>query len=154
MDRIEAVELKDQRFQRPKDFDLQKHLAKSFGVYHGDGEVRVRVRFLPTVARYVGESTWHPSQKLTRHRDGSVIAEFTLDGMQEIKRWIMGFGRNAIVLEPTDLCEQIAEEVNSMLVGIHPVGRPTALNQWPSETSRRQETKKPSPCLGDVRATN
>ena len=57
VDRIDAVELKDQRFQRPEDFDLQKHLAKSFGVYHGDGEVRVRVRFLPTVARYVGEST-------------------------------------------------------------------------------------------------
>jgi predicted DNA-binding transcriptional regulator YafY len=27
VDRIEGVELKDQRFQRPEDFDLQKHLA-------------------------------------------------------------------------------------------------------------------------------
>jgi len=72
-------------------------LAKSFGVFHGDGEVRVRVRFLPAVARYVEESTWHPSQKLTKHRDGSVIAEFQLDGTEEIKRWIMSFGKQAQV---------------------------------------------------------
>jgi len=110
VDRIEAVELRDQRFQRPEDFDLQKHLAKSFGVYHGDGEVRVKVRFLPAVARYVEESTWHPSQKLARQRDGSVIAEFTVDGTEEIKRWIMSFGRHATVLDPPYLRVEITDE--------------------------------------------
>lgn len=110
VDRIEAVELKDQRFQRPEDFDLQKHLAKLFGVYHGDGEVRVRVHFLPAVARYVEESTWHPSQKLTKQRDGSVIAEFTLDGTEEIKRWIMSFGKQAQVTEPEVLRDAIVAE--------------------------------------------
>jgi len=110
VDRIEAVELKDQRFQRPEDFDLQKHLAKSFGIFHGDGEVRVKVCFLPPVARYVEESTWHPSQKLTRQRDGSVVAEFKLDGTEEIKRWIMSFGKQAKVLEPQDLRDEVVEE--------------------------------------------
>lgn len=111
VDRIEAVALKDQRFQRPDDFDLQKHLAKSFGVFHGDGEVHVKVRFLPKVARYVGEATWHPSQKLARQRDGSVVAEFTLDGTEEIKRWIMSFGKQAQVLEPEELRNELIEEL-------------------------------------------
>ena len=78
VDRIEAVELKDQRFQRPEDFDLQKHLAKSFGVFHGDGEVRVKVRFLPAVARYVEESTLAPEPEVDpaagRQRDCRVYA--------------------------------------------------------------------------------
>ena len=115
VDRIEAVELKDQRFQRPEDFDLQKHLAKSFGVFHGDEEVRVKVRFLPTVARYVEESCWHPSQKLTRQRDGSVIAEFTLDGIEEIKRWVMSFGKHAQVLEPRELRDEVLAEAKDVV---------------------------------------
>ena len=115
VDRIDAVELKDQRFQRPEDFDLQKHLSKSFGVYQGDGEVCVTVRFLPSVARYVEESTWHPSQKLTKQRDGSLIAEFTLDGTEEIKRWIMSFGKYAQVVEPGELRDQVVEELREAL---------------------------------------
>jgi proteasome accessory factor B len=110
VDRVEAVELKSQRFQRPEEFDLQNHLAKSFGVFHGDGEAHVKVRFLPAVARYVEESTWHPSQKLTQQPDGSVIAEFTLDGTEEIKRWIMSFGKQAQVVEPDRLRDEIIGE--------------------------------------------
>jgi len=117
VDRIEAVELKDQHFQRPASFDLQEHLAKSFGVFQGDGEARVKVRFLPTVARYVGEATWHPSQKLARQRDGSVVAQFTLDGTGEIKRWIMSFGKYAQVLEPEELRNEIIRELREAVLG-------------------------------------
>lgn len=115
VDRIDAAELKDQRFQRPEDFDLQKHLSKSFGVYHGNEEVCVKARFLPTVARYVEESTWHPSQRLTKQRDGSLIAEFTVDGTEEIKRWIMSFGKYAQVVEPVELRDQVVEELREAL---------------------------------------
>jgi len=115
VDRIDAVELKDQRFQRPEDFDLQKHLSKSFGVYQGDVEVCVNVRFLPAGARYVEESPWHPSQKLTKQRDGSLIAEFTLDGIEEIKRWIMSFGKHAQVMEPAELRDEVVEELKEAL---------------------------------------
>ena len=111
VDRIEAVEAEGPAISSgPRTFDLQKHLAKSFGVFHGDGEVCVKIRFLPAVARYVEESTWHPSQKLTQQRDGSVIAEFTVDGTEEIKRWIMSFGKHAQVLEPQKLRDEIAGE--------------------------------------------
>ena len=115
VDRIEAVELKDQRFQRPEDFDLQKHLAKSFGVFHDDGDVCIKVRFSPAVARYIEESTWHPSQKLTQQRDSGVIAEFQLDGTEEFKRWIMSFGKHAQVLEPQRLRVEIIEELSEAL---------------------------------------
>jgi proteasome accessory factor B len=92
----------------------QEHLAKSFGVFRGDGEVHVRIRFLQPVTRYVEESTWHPSQKLTRQRDGSVIVEFTLDGTEEIKRWIMSFGKHGTVLELSSLRQEILAEMDAM----------------------------------------
>ena len=71
--------------------------------------------FAASAARYVSESNWHGSQKLTPQDDGSLIAEFQLSGTEEIKRWIMSFGSNAVVREPASLREEIAEELNSLL---------------------------------------
>jgi len=115
VDRIEDAHLEDFRFPRPDDFDLHEHLAKSFGVFHGDGEVHVTIRFASPVSRYVQESNWHPSQKLTAQNDGSLLAEFDMDGTEEIKRWVLSFGRHAEVLEPEELREEMVSEAEAML---------------------------------------
>ena len=114
VDRIEEAEVTQMPFQRPKDFDLAGHLAKSFGVFHGDGDVHVRIRFSPTVARYVQESNWHPSQKITTQEGGSLLAEFDLDGTEEIKRWVMSFGRHAEVLGPDALRSELTIELETL----------------------------------------
>ena len=111
VDRIEDAEVTPVHFQRPEDFDLREHLAKSFGVFHGEGEVHVKVRFSATVARYVTESKWHSSQQLTPQKDGSLIAEFDLGHTEEIKRWVQSFGQHAVVLEPEQLRSDILEEL-------------------------------------------
>jgi proteasome accessory factor B len=110
VDRIEGAELTEIRFSRPDGFDLPSHFAKSFGVFQGDGEVHVKVRFAPSVARYVQESAWHASQKLTKEKDGGLLAEFDLDGTEEIMRWILSFGRHAEVVEPEELRQEILDE--------------------------------------------
>lgn len=61
------------------------------------------------LARYVGESVWHPSQELRPQKDGSLIAKFHLDGTREIKAWILSFGRHAEVLEPEELRVEVEE---------------------------------------------
>ncbi len=75
----------------------------------------IRIHFARDVARYVQESRWHGSQKLTSQQDGSLIAEFSLPDTQEIKRWIMSFGVNATVLEPQELVEEISNDLRKML---------------------------------------
>lgn len=117
VDRIEKADVEEIRFQRPEDFDLQRHLAGSFGIYHGDGDasVCVRVRFSPAVARYVEESQWHASQRLNKERDGGLLVEFCLDNTEEIKRWVMSFGQHAVVLAPEKLRQEILAELQSLL---------------------------------------
>ncbi len=115
VDRIEQAEVTKFPFNRPVDFDLQQHLRGSFGVFHGDGDICVKVRFTPTVARYVAESRWHESQQLARQKDGSVLAEFHLSTTEEIKRWLLSFGRHAEVLEPEELRKGIATELLCLL---------------------------------------
>jgi predicted DNA-binding transcriptional regulator YafY len=114
VDRITEAEVTRVPFQPPEDFDLAKHLSTSFGIFHGGGEVTVKVRFSPTVARYVQEAAWHPSQKLTPQRDGGLLAEFQLDGTEEIKRWILSFGRHAEVVKPEALSKEILVEAMEM----------------------------------------
>ena len=52
VDRIEDAEATPVHFQRPGDSDLLEHLARLFGVFQGDGEVHVKVRFAASVALY------------------------------------------------------------------------------------------------------
>jgi proteasome accessory factor B len=65
VDRIEDAEATEVHFQRPTDFDLARFHDGSFGIYHGRDKFRIKIRFAPPVARYVQESRWHASQRLT-----------------------------------------------------------------------------------------
>jgi proteasome accessory factor B len=101
-------------FHMPKDFDLASHFAASFGVYQGRGDERVVVRFLPPAARYVQESRWHPSQRLTPQKDGSLLAEFHLSDTEEIRHWILSFGKHARIESPPALVATLRDELQHM----------------------------------------
>ena len=88
MDRIDDVHSTKLPAAVPEEFDLAEWLQHSFGVFRsGSTELQtIRIHFARDVARYVQESRWHGSQKLTPQPDGSLIAEFRLPDTQEIKR--------------------------------------------------------------------
>jgi len=77
--------------------------------------VRVQIRFLPAVVRYVQEGTWHASQKLSPQHDGSLIAEFCLSNTTEIERWVLSFGKNAEILSPASLRASVEQELLATL---------------------------------------
>ena len=110
VDRIEDAEVTQLPFNRPEGFSLDDHLAGSFGVFQGKESVTIRVRFLPSAARYVEESRWHASQELVRQGDGSLLATFRLSSTEEIKRWVLSFGHQAEVLSPAQLRQELADE--------------------------------------------
>lgn len=114
VDRMQNAEVTEFHFQMDEKFDLQAHLKRSFGVYHGKGEVCIEVWFSPAVATYVLESKWHESQRITRQKDGSLLAEFRLSSAEEIKRWLYSFGRSALVLSPPALREEMLDELRDM----------------------------------------
>jgi predicted DNA-binding transcriptional regulator YafY len=115
VDRIEAAEVDAVTFTVPEDLDLDAHFAGSFGIYDGKSRLVVRVRIAPSMARYVREKLWHPSQQMQPHRDGSLTIEFRLSGTEEIKSWILSFGRDAEVLEPKSLRQDVAAELQATL---------------------------------------
>ena len=127
VDRIDEAEVGPFPFKRPADFNVAEHLARSFGIFHGAGRMTVKVKFLPAVARYVQESHWHDSQQLSPQKDGSLLAEFELSSIEEIKHRLLGFGGKAIALEPPELRQEIAAELHEMLAVYGPLGTDGAL---------------------------
>lgn len=115
VDRIEEVEVGSAKFARPEGFDLAAHMASAFGVYRSGEPTEVKVRFAPAAARYIREAKRHGSQRLTPLPDGGVLAEFTVSGTEEIKRWLFGFGAKAEVLEPEALRRKVVEELQAVL---------------------------------------
>ena len=45
----------------------------------------------------------------------AACAEFDLSETEEIKRWIMSFGKHAVVLEPGGLRQEMVEELETLV---------------------------------------
>ena len=153
LDRMESVKVDVLQFQRPPNFSTSHFLAGSFGVYRGsDGQppVSVRIKFLPAVARAIGEKQFHPSQQLTRERDGSVTARFELTATPELKSWLLSWGANALVLEPQTLADEIRAEAAALsrLYATNTgekAAAEKALPDHPKKTGKASKPRKPRP---------
>ena len=113
LERIRSMKPTGDNFERSESLDMEDLMAASFGVFTGQ-PVTIRVRFSPRVAGYIREKIWHPSQRLVEEADGAVIFEAQVAGTQEIKHWIMQWGRQAEVLAPARLQADIRKEAEAM----------------------------------------
>jgi len=109
--RLRGVQRTARTFERPRSFSLARHTRGAFGVF-GPGKVRrVRARFTGWAATNVREYRWHQSQTIVRDHDGVLEVDFALSNTVEFKRWLLGFGRCAVVLKPKKLAKEIASEL-------------------------------------------
>ncbi|MFM7162694.1 MAG: WYL domain-containing protein, partial [Planctomycetaceae bacterium] len=64
---------------------------------------------------YITERNWHPTQQQTLTPDGGVILEFDVSSLIEVRRWIMSWGAECQVLEPSELVIDIREQAQAIL---------------------------------------
>jgi predicted DNA-binding transcriptional regulator YafY len=114
VDRIKRLELTDEIFEVPDDFNIDEFMRNSFGAFHGKPE-KVKVLFSADVAEYIKEKVWHETQKIHDNPDGSVLFEAHVACNRDIKSWIMRWGAKAIVLEPEELRDEIQAETIEMM---------------------------------------
>jgi predicted DNA-binding transcriptional regulator YafY len=141
VERIRECEVLAARFDRPKTFDVDKYLEGAWGIIRGD-IVTVKVLFARALARYIRERLWHTTQAF-RDRDGGQL-EMTLRVADtlEVRRWILGFGSEAEVLEPASLREALRADAEAMVRALIPDRIPLA--EMASATTR-------PPSLGKAR---
>lgn len=113
--RIQSAEPTGLIFKRPARFALEKQLRDSFGIFSTDGEYEVVIRFDESVADYIREKRWHPSQQLTERPDGGLELRLNLGSLVEIQRWILGWGGHAIAVAPPKLVEGTRRAARDLL---------------------------------------
>jgi predicted DNA-binding transcriptional regulator YafY len=113
--RIESAEPTGERYAIPRSFDANAFFRDTFGLFVGGGKpFRFRVRFSREVSDEIREQQWHAAQKLEASADGGVVLELPARSIQEARRFVLGYGSDAVVLEPPELIEDVrnqAEEI-------------------------------------------
>lgn len=113
--RIECAETTGKVFDRSNSFSLDNYLSSSFGVFKGDESYNIRIKFRKTVAPFIKEKNWHPTQKIKTLKNGDVELQVSLSHLTDIKRWILGWGSQAKVLSPPELAEIIQAEARAIV---------------------------------------
>lgn len=120
IDRIQNLVVLDEAFERIPNFDAKDHLKMIFQHEVGSKPVDVAIWFDPRTAPYIRERRWHPSQALQEHADGSVTLSMTVSGLNDLKRWVMGYGEGAVVQSPPELVKLVKQEIAGMVKHYQP----------------------------------
>jgi predicted DNA-binding transcriptional regulator YafY len=102
------------RFVMAHDFDPEAYFGQAWRMIPGDKVYQVKVQFSAKIAGNVEEVLWHSTQQTRRLDDDSLLFEAEVDGVDEISWWILGYGKEARVLEPRELQELIAAHAREM----------------------------------------
>jgi len=87
---------------------------KGFGVIDHE-DFRVKVKFDKSVARYIKERVWSEDQTIKQYKNGNIDLEFTANSWWEVKSWVLSFGRNAKVVLPKLLRDEVLEEAQAIV---------------------------------------
>jgi predicted DNA-binding transcriptional regulator YafY len=114
IDRIKLLELLKETFEIDPDFDREAHFADVFQHEAGGIPTAISIWFDAITVPYIRERRWHPSQKIEEHEDGSLTLNFIARGLQEVKRWVLYYGKGAVIKSPPELVEMIKDDLSVM----------------------------------------
>ena len=84
LDLLENVELAGEYFEPKKGWNFKEWASESFGVFHGDALWKIKIRFAKEVAKRAEKVQFHPSQKISHGRNGSLVIEMRCRGHREL----------------------------------------------------------------------
>jgi predicted DNA-binding transcriptional regulator YafY len=96
-------------FVRPNSFNVEEYAAASIsGVLHNDETTEVRVRFAPRVAKAATAAQIVADRRVSKRRDGSVEIVYRVADVDELVRWVLGWGAQAEIAAPKSARSRIA----------------------------------------------
>jgi hypothetical protein len=104
IERIKTLSLSEERFDPGR--EISGVFDHSIGIHQGEPQ-RIEIEFASSVAPYIQERLWHPSQKMASASDGSVLLTLNVCADWALESWILSFGPSARVLHPLALAKRI-----------------------------------------------
>ena len=107
--RMEGIKVLSETYKIKDDYSPHTYLQDTFTLIKGKQRM-VEIQFYHPASVWVSEKLWLPTQKIITQKDDSIIFQARVDGLEEIKKWVLGFGRLARVIKPQELVDQIVQE--------------------------------------------
>ena len=101
-------------FEYPRGYDPAAIRGGAFGIIRGE-RTKVRIRFDAKVAKFVQRRRWHATQRFAKKDGGCIEMSMTVEGIEEVKSWVLGFGALAEVIEPASLRAAMHAEAAAMM---------------------------------------
>ncbi len=115
LSRIETCRVVPGQSFRPRpEFDPEKHLENSMGIFTTGDPGPCRIWFSEQAARWILERKWHESQRAERLEDGSIELTMDVGPTLEVIRWVLAHGADARPLSPPSLVEEVRRHVRQM----------------------------------------
>jgi len=96
-------------FSKPGDFNVEEYAAGSIsGVLHSGESTEVAVRFDARVAKAAEAARIVAERQVVHHADGSVEIRYRVSDVDELVRWVLGWGAQAEIVRPAAARERIA----------------------------------------------
>jgi predicted DNA-binding transcriptional regulator YafY len=108
LDRIENLRLLSTSFIRPQDFELNRQRRSE------ERPLTVRALFSHQVARWVQEERSFYLMTAEEHPDGLLLT-FKIRQEAEIVQWLLSWGAQVRVLEPSSLIQRLVEEAQAVI---------------------------------------
>lgn len=103
IDAIESAEVLDTPADEIDIGTLRNSLGASYGIFGGQPKDWAKVRFNAKRARWVANEEWHPQQRQTLAKDGSLELEFPYSDEREVLSDILSYGPDVEVIAPQPL---------------------------------------------------
>jgi predicted DNA-binding transcriptional regulator YafY len=108
VNRIIELEPTGKFFDRNPDINPIDYFDKSWSVYSGD-EVGVEAVFSGTAARVITTSHHHDNEQIEQINENTVRYKVTTRGIEEIQRWLLGFGEEVEIISPPELKSNLSD---------------------------------------------
>lgn len=112
--KIKELELTRDIFIKSKNFNMAESLSNLRDIYEED-TVNVKIKFSKKSEKHLIKNEWNLIKNRKYLSNGNVIFKIRKNELEAMKRWILGFGADAEVLEPLELRSEIKEEMGKII---------------------------------------
>ena len=115
--RISEVELLDEYYEIPENFNIQEYCNLSFGICT-DKVLDVILKFDKSAADYAFNYFFHPTQTAEKQKDGSLLVKFSASGSFEIVTELLKWRESVKIIAPKSLINEYNKTVKLMYKNI------------------------------------
>ena len=112
--RMSGVALLDKPAFRPKDFDLETHIASQEFNYPLGKKIRLDALFEPVAAFHLSETPLSTDQKMNNHRGNRVRVRASVQDTAQLRWWLLAFGSQVEVLGPKRLRDEFRRNAGDL----------------------------------------